>query len=294
MAATGSPVAVRSSILVAATLCLTAIAIGPGGDPVHAQGEAGAMPLAPHRAVYDLKLKEAHGQRSLQSARGRIVYDFSGTACDGYTLKFRQVTELDSGEGKIAVSDLRSETWEEGAARSFRFASQSYTNEELVDAVDGRAQRGANGVTADLVKPSRKTVELGDVVFPAQHMRRVIATARAGTTLVEQPIFDRSETGEKVYNTLTVIGRQIAPEARPLTDVTAKEPVLVAMARWPVTISYFDRGKAGEAGEQTPVYSIKFELFENGISRAILLDYGDFSIAGEMTSLDLKEPKPCK
>ena len=99
MAATGSPVAVRSSILVAATLCLTAIAIGPGGDPVHAQGEAGAMPLAPHRAVYDLKLKEAHGQRSLQSARGRIVYDFSGTACDGYTLKFRQVTELDSGEG---------------------------------------------------------------------------------------------------------------------------------------------------------------------------------------------------
>jgi hypothetical protein len=294
MAATGSPTAIRSAALVVAMLGLAALVVGPSRDRARAQGEAPAIPLAPHRAIYDLKLKEAHGQRSLQSARGRIVYDFSGTACDGYALKFRQVTELDSGEGKIAVSDLRSETWEEGAAKSFRFASQSYTNDELVDSVDGRADRGANGVVADLNKPSRKTVELGDVVFPAQHMRRVIATARAGTTLLEQPIFDGSETGEKVYNTLTVIGRQIAPESRPLTDVSAKEPVLAAMARWPVTISYFDRGKAGDAGEQTPVYSIKFELFENGISRSILLDYGDFSISGEMTSLDLKEPKPCK
>ena len=64
------------------------------------------------------------------------------------------------------------------------------------------------------------------------------------------------------------------------------------MARWPVTVSYFDRAKTG--GEQTPVYSIKFELYENGISRALVLDYNDFVISGELTTLEIHDSKPCK
>ena len=46
-------------------------------------------------------------------------------------------------------------------------------------------------------------------------------------------------------------------------------------------------------GEQTPVYAITFELYENGVSRALVLDYGDFVLTGEMTSLDMKDAKPC-
>lgn len=69
--------------------------------------------LAPHRAIYDLKLAKTSGSRGVEAVRGRILYDFSGNACDGYQLQFRQVSELDSGEGKTALSDLRSTTWEE-------------------------------------------------------------------------------------------------------------------------------------------------------------------------------------
>ena len=51
-----------------------------------------------------------------------------------------------------------------------------------------------------------------------------------------------------------------------------------------MTISYFDqRGRPRQSGEQTPVYAITFELYENGVSRALLLDYGDFVIDGKMT-----------
>ena len=60
-----------------------------------------------------------------------------------------------------------------------------------------------------------------------------------------------------------------------------------------MTISYFDKKdeKAEQSGEQTPVYSIGFELYENGISRALVLDYTDFTISGEMTSLETEEGK---
>jgi hypothetical protein len=132
------------------------------------------------------------------------------------------------------------------------------------------------------------------MVFPTEHMRRIIDAAKADKTILEFPVYDGAETGEKVYNTMTVIGRPIAPGARKPADAAAGNTVLDGMVRWPVTISYFDKGKSKSGGgEQTPVYAISFELYENGVSRALTLDYNDFVISGEMTSLDLKAEKPC-
>ena len=252
--------------------------------------------LAPHRAVYDLKLSKSHGSRGIQAVRGRILYDFSGNACEGYELQFRQVSELDSGEGKAALSDLRSTTWEDGAAKKFRFNSENMLNDNTTDKVDGHAERNAQAVAVSLSKPKDKTFDVPPgAVFPTEHMRRIIVAAREGKTILEFPVYDGSETGEKLYNTLTVIGRPIAPGEKPPQDAAAKFPELAKLTRWPVTISYFDRQdeKAEQAGEQTPVYSISFELYENGISRALILDYTDFTITGEMTSLEMKKEKPC-
>jgi hypothetical protein len=264
--------------------------------PAAAAPPADKVLLAPHRAVYDLKLSKSHGSRGIQAVRGRILYDFSGNACDGYNLEFRQVSELESEEGKPALSDLRSTTWEDGAARRFRFSSQNKLNDERNDVVDGHAERTAQAVDVDLSKPAAKTftVPVG-AVFPTEHMRRIVVAAREGKTILEFPVYDGSETGEKLYNTLTVIGRPIAPGAKPPADAAAKTPELTKLTRWPVTISYFDQlpESAQQAGEQTPVYSIGFELYENGISRGLVLDYNDFTITGELSSLEMKKEKAC-
>jgi hypothetical protein len=254
--------------------------------------QAGTIALAPHRAVYDLKLLRTPGKRQIESVRGRILYDFSGSPCEGYILQFRQVSELDSGEGKVALSDLRASTWEEGDAKSFRFNSTNYLNEKPVESADGHADRDAQGVTVKLGKPDDKTLKLTpNIVFPTEHMRRIIEAAQAGKTILEFPVYDGSENGEKVFDTLTVIGRPIPPDEKKPTDAAAGMPELANLTRWPVTISYFDRSTPG--GEQTPVYSIGFEMFENGISRALNLDYGDFVVGGEMKELQLKEAKAC-
>ena len=54
------------------------------------------------------------------------------------------------------------------------------------------------------------------------------------------------------------------------------------MTRWPVTVSYYDRDAKRTEGEQTPVYAMSFELYENGVSRSLVLDYNDFVIAGAL------------
>ncbi|MGA9091575.1 MAG: DUF1849 family protein, partial [Bradyrhizobium sp.] len=89
-----------------------------------AAGKAGAAAsgaFLPHQALYDLNLLKSRGSNSINSARGRILYSFSGSACEGYTSEFRQVSEMDSGEGKVTLSDLRSTSWEDAEGKSYRF-----------------------------------------------------------------------------------------------------------------------------------------------------------------------------
>jgi len=272
------------------------MAVAAVGQPVAAAPPADHVLLAPHRAIYDLRLAKSHGSRGIEGVRGRILYDFSGSACDGYQLQFRQVSELDSGEGKSALSDLRSTTWEDGEGKKFRFNSENLFNQRRTDLVDGRAERKEKTVAINLSKPSEKSFTVPDTaVFPTEHMRRIIAAAREGKSVLEFPVYDGSESGEKLYNTLTVIGRRIEPGDKTPDDATAKTPALAQLARWPVTISYFDKAdkKSEQGGEEIPVYSISFEVYENGISRSLTLDYTDFTISGEMTSLEMKNSKPC-
>jgi hypothetical protein len=262
--------------------------------PAAAAPAAATVVLTPHRAIYDLKLLRTRGRGDIEAVSGRIVYDFSGSVCAGYALNFRQVSELESTEqNKSVLSDLRSTTWEEGAAKSFRFSSENYVNENNVERVEGDAKRGTSRVAVKLAKPQDKAFDLDRaMVFPSEQMRRIIEAARAGQTILQLSVYDGSDNGEKVFSTLTVIGHEIAPDVA-VDDAAAGQAALTGLKRWPVTISYFDRGNTAR-GEQPPIYAISFELYENGISRALRLDYDDFVVAGTMSRLDIKEPTACK
>jgi hypothetical protein len=282
----GHAVASRGAVLGLVLMVLAPIA--------GARAQDAPIVLVPHRAIYDLSLGETRGESQIVGVRGRILYDFDGNSCEGYSLDFRQVSELDTSEGKVSTSDLRSTTWEGADAKSYKFTSQNFVDENLVDSVDGHAEHGATQTTVSLSKPEHKSLDFAPgVVFPTEHMVRVIAAARAGKHILHFPVYDGSETGDKVFDTLTVIGQKLAPGERKHDDAAANEPQLATVPRWPVTISYFQRNGKSDSGEQTPDYSIGFELYENGISRALTLDYNDFVVSGTLTSLKFKKSKPC-
>src|SRR6516162_4624402 len=283
--------AMRAALLSLGLLVHASISIAQSEE----QSATASVALVPHRAVYDLSLGTTRTNSQLASVRGRILYNFGGSACQGYSLEFRQVSELDSGEGKVSTSDLRSTTWEGADAKSFKFTSQNFVDENLIDSVDGRAEREATKTAVALEKPQQKSLSLAaGVVFPTEHMVRAINAAHAGQSVLSFPVYDGSETGDKVYDTLTVIGHQIGPGERNHDDAAASEAKLAEVPRWPVTVSYFERGKAADSSEQTPAYAISFELYANGISRALALDYNNFVITGKLASLEIKNAKPCR
>lgn len=276
----------RTSI---ASLALVAVVCGP------AKAVAG-VPFLPHQALYDLSLLKSRGSNSVNGARGRILYNFSGNACEGYTSEFRQVSELEIGEGKIMLSDLQSSSWEDGEGKSYRFKVDARTNNGEPTSVDGIAERNGDHITVKLKQPETKTFTLdGSTVFPTEQIERIIAAAKQGKSLLELTVYDGSDNGEKVYNTLTVIGQAI-PGTKEVNspDPSTNNQQMKSLTRWPVTVSYYDRGAKAKEGEQTPVYAMSFELYENGVSRKLVLDYNDFVISGALGKFDVKDVRPCK
>jgi hypothetical protein len=278
-------------------LLLLAVATAAGSACVFGQASAAATTaFLPHQALYDLSLVKSRGSASIENARGRILYNFSGSPCEGYTSEFRQVSELNSGEGKVTLSDLRSTSWEDAEGKSYRFKIDTRMNDGDSSPVDGVAERTGDHITVKLKQPEAKTFTLdGATVFPTEQIRRIIAAAREGKSLLELMVYDGSDNGEKVYNTLSVIGQAIPGGRAPATpDPSTSSDAMKSLTRWPVTVSYFDRDAKTKEGEQTPVYAMSFELFENGVSRALVLDYNDFVISGAMGKFDVKDSKPCK
>jgi EipB-like len=274
---------------------IVAVAAGSGFFAGHANAAASG-PFLAHQALYDLSLVKSRGSNAINNARGRILYNFSGSACEGYTSEFRQVSELDSGEGKVTLSDLSSTSWEDGAGKSYRFKIDARMNDGESNPVDGVAERDGDHITVKLKQPEAKTFTLdGSTVFPTEQIQRIIAAAKEGKSLIELTVYDGSDNGEKVYNTLAVIGQPI-PGDRAITtpDPSTTNDAMKSLTRWPVTVSYYDRDAKAKDGEQTPVYSMSFELFENGVSRALVLDYNDFVISGVLGKFDVKDSKPCK
>lgn len=257
---------------------------------------AGPGPFLAHQAAYDLSLKTSRRSPSVEAAEGRIVYNFSGSECEGYTTDFRQVSRLNTGEGRTVVSDLRSSSWEEGKGASYRFRIETRLNNVDTSAVDGSAQRTPQGIVVKLKQPQAKTFTIDkSIVFPTEQVHRILEAARAEKSILELAVYDGSDNGEKVYNTLTVIGQAIPGTRAPVKpDVGSDNEALKSLKRWPVTVSYYDRSAKSNTGEQTPVYAMSFELYENGVSRALTLDYNDFVIAGAMSSFDARTTKPCK
>ncbi|HEX2842762.1 cell envelope integrity EipB family protein [Hyphomicrobium sp.] len=251
--------------------------------------------FAPHRAIYDLSLESAKSGSGVAGVNGRIVYELSGNACEGYAQSMRFVTQTLNQEGEIQTTDLRTSSWEEVPALRLRFSTSTYQNDIAADQTQGVAKRTQpNGaVSVDLGKPTRRQVPLsGDIYFPIQHSMAIIQAARAGRTIFAADLFDGSESGDKVYSTSTAIGRQTKPGGGAVISLAKGSADLDRVPSWPVSVSYFPAAQA--QGDTIPLYEMSYRFHENGVTSSLTINHGDFSIKGELKELTYFEASPCK
>lgn len=244
--------------------------------------------LASHRAVYDFTLGVSRGQKGPSAASGRIVYEIRGDTCTGYAVNFRQATQVTPMEGEVVSADVRSATFEDADGQKFRFRYETYSDGSITKTVEGNAERSKGGLSINLVRPSANKTDLGvEVQFPVQQTLKAIKAALAGETVLEMNSYDASDDGKKVFHALQIISQ---PLKQPADDLTASQPGMKDMKRWRIVASNFDLKNV----DAPPLYTLTFEMWENGVSSNVTIDYGTFTLVGKMSKLEMIPAKPCK
>lgn len=249
----------------------------------HLAVAAGPVPLASHRAVYDLSLRGTTRDGGIEDVRGRIVMEVEN-GCDGYVLNQRMLIELSNVEGGLIVSDFHISTWESKLGDALRFSMSNVLNGRPVEKYDGMATRNDEKGEVTFKGDETENLELPkEVLFPTAHTQKILQSAREGKNLISAKVYDGNGP-EGLQDSLTVIGKKSAGSSE-----MASKNGMKGFSYWPVQLSYFDLNKQNNE----PDYEIGLKMYENGVATDLVLKYHDFSLDGKLVQLDFLEINAC-
>ena len=257
-------------------------ALAPGA---HA---AGPVPMAAHRASYNLVMDTSRGG-DVTNAAGTMQYELTD-ACEGWATRQRLALTLTNRDGQDIESVADYATFESKDGLSMRFRMRQTMDSAVTEQVEGTATLDAQGGpgTIHYTQPEDKTMPLpAGTVFPMAHTEAIIAAAGAGKHFIALPIFDG--TGDRGVQDSSVA---IASWGQP-AGAAAAYPALADLASGRVRIAFFDREKAAGAKEKvagSPDYEVGMKYWANGVSDDLMMDFTDFVMRGKMAEFTLLEP----
>lgn len=256
------------------------IAILLGGPP--AVEAAAPVDLLPHRAAYRLSLAQAEPGVGLVEAHGGLVLEWRA-ACDGWLSQQRLGFVASSDEGPGLTYDVRFSSWEARDDTRMRFAVRSHGEAGLREEFRGTAQLegpGGKGIARYDVPEGRSIALPAGTLFPTEHVRRLIASAKAGERIAIHDLFDGSGP-DALARVTAVIG---APKVMPAAEGGVREH------RWPVSLAYHRL----DVADELPQFELSFLLGERGVLHDVMLDYGDFTLRAELERLETLEAPTCR
>src|SRR5690606_12766066 len=160
--------------------------------------------------------------------------EFNGSECDGYTVKFRFVTQIDTPD-ITRITDQQTTTFEDGDGKTFNFVTRSFVDSVMDKEVRGSAKTEGSETVVSLEKPEKQEFALEKTQFPTQHLLELLDNARKGETFYETTLFDGSEDADRIMTTTVIIGKGSTPAANDPERKAIK--TLADDEFWPVDIA---------------------------------------------------------
>ncbi|MFI4948238.1 MAG: cell envelope integrity EipB family protein [Alphaproteobacteria bacterium] len=246
-------------------------------------GPAGAAEIMPHRALYTMTLGRAGGDAGVIAAAGTMAYQW-GETCEGWTVEQRYRLKMGYADSPDVAIVSNFVTWEAKDGLNYRFNQKETRNGTADQEIRGVAKLDGpgKGGTADFEIPPGKSFKLpAGMLFPSAHTIFLIDEAKAGVNFVSKHIFDGA-TVENAVLVSAVIGPRIAPD-----PASAKKSPLLDHPGWRVRLAFFP----ADPKEETPDYELGMLLLDNGVSRDMVIDYGDYAIHAKLDDIEAL-PKP--
>jgi hypothetical protein len=246
-------------------------------------GAAGGAEIVPHRALYTMTLGRTGGDTGVVGANGTMSYQW-GEVCDGWTVEQRYRLKMGYSETPDVSIASNFVTWEAKDGLSYRFNQKETRNGTEDEEIRGNAKLDGpgKGGTADFEKPDGKSFKLpAGMLFPSAHTIFLIDKAKAGEVFISKHIFDGA-TVENAVLVSAVIGPKVPPDPE-----AAKKSPLLNRPGWRVRLAFFPADPKAEK----PDYELGMTLLDNGVSRDMMIDYGDYAIHATLDDIEAL-PKP--
>jgi opacity protein-like surface antigen len=238
-----------------------------------------AADLASHRAAYRLTLEVARSASDVQGAEGAMLYE-AVDQCDAWTVRQRFSLTVTARSGATYAMGSDYVTWEAKDGSRLRFRLRQTTDGAVTQSIAGEARRtpGAAG-SIRYTEPAEDEVPLpAAALFPMAHTARVLDAAAAGQRVFAAPVFDGTVT-EGAQDTNAAITARLDPGA---ANGTRWAP-LAALASFRMRIAFFETGSS--TGQ--PDYEVAMRYWTNGVGDELSMDFGDFTVAGAMSELEM-------
>ena len=270
-------------------ICLTLFFCTNLGLFADARAEDLVSELLPHRAVYDLTLMPVSNRSEWDSVTGRIVFELSGSVCAGFKQNFREVLVLSGPKSGRRVIDSFTSDSEAGDGRSMEFSASEVEPDGTVQRTSGVAKSTENGGTAHFNSPMQSDIEVDKYTyFPVSYTRNLIHEALVGHHLFSATQFDGTDQLKPIEESFAVLGE--AQSGRSGIDSILAGKDFEPLRHWPVTIGY-RHSSPKEVSESE--YTVFQDLFENGVSQRLMLDFKDFKLSGKLVEFSFLEKIRC-
>jgi hypothetical protein len=242
--------------------------------------------LVPHRATYDMKLSVARPNSGIVDVSGRMVLE-TVDSCEGWEVKQRIKLKFLRNDGEEFDTDSSFTSYETRDGLGLRFSVRNIQDDEVEEELRGRADLEAPGGKgrASFTLPEARSFELpAGTLFPTTHLALLIRHARNGDQSASYSVFDGARL-DGAFQVNAVIGRP--PRLSGAPPVRGDVALLRNQQSWGVRLAFFAAGDQGA----NPEYELALDLLANGISRSMLLDYGDFAVDARLVQLQAL-PRP--
>ncbi len=264
---------------VVATLLLTLPPMAQAQQgPVPAEAvRAGIARMAPHRAAYRLDLSQGRDS-GITQVDGAMVFEVQD-ACEGWATRQRMTMTMTDRDGQRIETASDYATYEAKDASRLRFSLVQSTQGAVSQRVSGEAELNPDGSgIVRYAEPAGQEERLPPgTLLPMRHTVLALETARIGQRILLAPLFDGT-SDDGAQDTTTVIS---AWQSEP---AGGNFPMLQGQASARLRVAFFERG-APTGGAAAPEYEVGLRYFENGVADELVMDFGEFSVAGRMLEL---------
>lgn len=265
------------------TACLVAV----GAVLTVLSGTASAVNIASHRALYSMTLHSAKSGSGITSVSGEMAVDWART-CSGWTFEHQSLIDVVfDGRDPVRLTTNAS-SWESLDGREYRFSIRHQKNGKIGNYVEGVARLGAPGGKGNVTftAPKRRTMVLpAGTMFPVRHSVELIDLAAGAPAMVTRTVFD-GMSFDGAFELSAALGRTAIHKSRSGTQIKALE----GHRYWPVQFAYFPV----KSRSPLPENEVGMRVYDNGVSDALLMGFGEFTVRATLSKLKILEPPVCR